>query len=402
MHPRKVCATTLLSIASATVCAEGLDPAIGAMRESKPILEMRWRSESVDQTGMNEEADAVTLRGRVGFETGKAWNTSLLAEADLLWPLDTHYNSTTNGKTGYPIVADPESYEINRLQLSNTSIRDTTLLLGRQRINLDDQRFIGNVGWRQNEQTFDSFHVINKSIPNMTVDVAYVTQVNRIYGKESPLGRFNGDSYLANLSYQLPVGKLTGFGYLLDFDEATGDSSQTYGLRFAGERRVSKIKLAYMVSYAIQQEYAGNPRPYQDDFYAAELIGTFRQYSFGGGLELLAGDGVKGFSTPLATIHKFQGWADKFLTTPPNGLDHRYVNFGYATRGVGILDTLTLTAVYHDFHSQRLSLDYGSEIDLQVQAKWKRFHGMLKFADYSAERFATDTGKWWAQLDYVW
>ena len=70
-------------------------------------------------------------------------------------PLKSDYNSTTNGKTTYPAVADPETYEINRLQLTNTRIPMTTVTLGRQRIVLDDQRFVGNVGWRQNEQTFD-------------------------------------------------------------------------------------------------------------------------------------------------------------------------------------------------------------------------------------------------------
>src|SRR5688572_12125369 len=180
---------TVAATAPVLVCAEGIGPAVSAVRESRPILEMRWRSENVDQTGMNENAKAVTLRGRVGFETGKAWNTALLAEADLLWPLSTHYNSTVNGKTAYPIVVDPETYEINRLQLANTSLPGTTVVFGRQRIALDDQRFIGNVGWRQNEQTFDSLRITNKSIANLTLDVSYLDQINRIYGKDSPVGR---------------------------------------------------------------------------------------------------------------------------------------------------------------------------------------------------------------------
>jgi hypothetical protein len=392
----------LVMLSVTLVQAEGIGPAVSAARESKPIFEMRLRSESVDQTGMAEDAEAITLRGRAGFETGKAWNTSLLAEAELLWPLDTHYNSTTNGKTGYPVVADPESYEINRLQLANTSIRDTTVLLGRQRINLDDQRFVGASAWRQNEQTFDSLHVINKSIPKVTIDVAYVDQVNRVFGKESPVGRYSGDTYLTNVSYQFPFGKLTGFGYWLDLDRAATDSSRTLGIRFAGDKPVSRIKLAYSFSYATQHEYANNPRAFSDDFYALEAVGTYKQYTLGGGLEMLEGDGVKGFTTPLATMHKFQGWADKFLTTPANGLDHRYVTGGWTRKGFGLLETLGVSAVYHRFESERLSIDYGSEVDLQLQAKWQRFNALLKYAAYDAARFATDTSKLWAQVDYVW
>jgi len=396
------CLTALAALGMGAAHAAGVAPALNAMRETKPIVDLRLRAESVDQDGMSEDAEAVTLRARLGFETGKAWNTVFLADSDLLWPLDGDYNSTVNGKTAFPVVADPETYEINRLQLTNTSIPGTTLVLGRQRFNFDDQRFVGNVGWRQNEQTFDALRVTNKTIRNLTVDLAYSDQVNRVFGKESPVGRYHGDNYLANVAYQMPVGKLTGFAYLLDFDEAPRDSSQTVGLRLAGERPVKKIKLAYSLSYATQQEYAGNPLDYEDDYYAFELIGTFRQYSLGGGVEVLEGDGVKGFTTPLATLHKFDGWADKFLTTPANGLERRYVTLGYVKKGLGMLDTLSANAVYHDFQSQRLDADYGSEIDLQLQAKWQRFNFMLKYADYDTRGFATDTGKFWVQADFMW
>ena len=382
--------------------ADGLQPALSAARESKPIVDLRLRSETVDQAGMPQDAEAITLRARLGFETGKAWNTTLLAEADLIWPLESNYNSTVNGKTTYPVVPDAQTYELNRLQLTNTSIADTTVTLGRQRINLDDQRFVGNIGWRQNEQTFDSLRVVNKTIAKVTVDLAYVQQVNRVFGKDSPVGRYNGSSYLANVSYQTPVGKLTGFAYLLDFREAPRDSTETFGVRFTGERAVQKIKLAWVASYARQQERANNPLSFEADYYTAELTGAFRKYSLGAGLEVLEGDGVKGFATPLATVHKFDGWADKFLTTPPNGLERRYVTLGYSTKGVGVLETVTANAVYHKFESNRLGIDYGSEVDLQVQGKWRRFNGMLKYADYSADRFATDTSKYWLQVDYVW
>ena len=392
----------LALLASGAANASGLAPAISAARETKPLIDLRLRSESVEQRGMSEDANAITLRARLGFESGKAWNTSLLAEAELLSPFESRYNSTVNGKTRYPVVADAETYALNRLQLTNTSISNTTLTIGRQRINLDDQRFVGNVGWRQNEQTFDSARVVNKSIPNMTIDVTYLDQVNRVFGKDSPVGRYNGSNYLANLSYQLPVGKLIGFAYLLDFREAPRDSSETYGLRFTGERPIQKIKLAWLASYARQQPRANNPLRFQEDFYTLEFTGTFRRWSLGAGLEVLEGDGVRGFSTPLATLHKFDGWDDKFLTTPPNGLERRYATLGYTTKGIGVLDTLAASAVYHQFHSERLDIDYGSEVDVQVQAKWHRFTGLLKYASYDARRFATDTTKYWLEVGYVW
>jgi hypothetical protein len=392
---------TLATLGSSGVSADDVDPLLNAARSSKPLVDLRLRYENVEQDGIPEEADALTLRARLGFETAKAWNTSLLAESELLAPLLDDYNSTTNGRTGLPVVNDPQSYEINRLQLANRSIRDTTIIAGRQRVLLDDERFISRVGWRQNEQTFDAVHVINQSIPKLTIDATYFNQVNRVLGKESALGRYHGDSYLANVGYQTQIGNLVGFGYWLDLEEAPRDSSQTFGVRLSGRNFVRATELAYLASYARQQDYAGNPLRYDDDFYMLELVGTLREVSLGAGIETLDGDGVKGFATPLATVHKFLGWADKFVVTPPDGLEHRYATLGFARKSVGFLDTLGATLVYHRFESSRVNINYGSEIDLQLQARWRHVTCLIKYADYDAHAFATDTRKYWLQIEYA-
>src|SRR6185437_11899004 len=108
--------------------------------------------------------------------------------------------------------------------------------------------------------------------------------------------RYTGDSYLVNVSYDTPFGKLTAFTYLLDFKQALTDSSRTTGARFAGDRKVSAVKIAYMVSYADQSDYAHNPLSYSEGYYAAVLTGSYRQFSLGGGFEMLQGNGVKGFA----------------------------------------------------------------------------------------------------------
>jgi hypothetical protein len=389
-----------------------LAPLQGAIGETKPIADLRLRFESVDQQPFVKEADSVTLRARLGFETGKAWGTALLVEGEAVMPLDSNYNSTTNGNVTYPVVADPESYELNRLQLTNTLVTDTTITLGRQRIALDDHRFVGNVGWRQNEQTFDALRVVNKHITNVTFDVSYVNQVNRIYGPDGKgvnTGRYTGDNLLANVSWQTPLGKLTGFGYLLKFDQlplGVRESTQTYGLRIAGERPLSKVKLAYTASWATQENRGANPLSFNNDYFLAELNGTYRNYSLGAGYEVLQGNGTKGFTTPLATLHRFQGWADKFLTTPVNGIADLYVNAGFQKKGVGPLETLSFNGSWHKFDSERLDIDYGSELDFQLQARFHRYTGTLKYSSYGAASgtplTVRDTDKLWAQVEYTW
>jgi hypothetical protein len=327
-------------------------------------------------------------------------------------PLETDYrpDPAVASKLTYPVVPDPEAYELNRFQLVNTSIPGTTLTLGRQRILLDDQRFVGNVGWRQNEQTFDALRVVNKSVENLVLDVTYLNRVNRVFGPDSPQGAYEGDSGLLNASYQTKIGRITGFGYLLQFDDLPGvpaavrDSTSTYGLRFAGERPAGKFKIGYAASWATQRDAGDNPLDFDLDYEFLELSASYAQFGLGAGIEVLAGNGVKGFTTPLATLHKFQGWADKFLATPPNGLEDRYVNATVNLKAVGGLDTLGVVLGFHDYDAERIPGDYGSEVNASIAAKAKKVSLLLKYADYRQGALATarDTGKFWLQLEFVW
>jgi hypothetical protein len=372
---------------------------------------MRLRAENVDQDGIANDAHATTLRLRAGFETAKKWNTSLLIEGEGVLPIQSNYrpDPMVASMTTYPVVADPEVYEVNRFQIANTSLPGTTLTLGRQRILLDDQRFVGNVGWRQNEQTFDALRVVNKSVENLVIDATYFNRVNRVFGPDSPQGHYEGNSGLLNLSYQTKAGKITAFDYLLDFDNiavvpaAVRDSTSTYGLRFAGERPAGKVKFAYALSYAQQSDYADNPLSFDLDYKFAEGTVTFKQFSFGLGAEIMEGNGVKGFTTPLATLHKFQGWADKFLTTPANGIEDKYATFGVALKAVAGLDTLGLVTSYHDYEAEHIDADYGNELNVSLTGKLKKVSFMLKYADYEQGGLPTarDTSKWWGQVEFV-
>ena len=395
--------------------ADGLDPVKAAFAQTKPIIDTRLRMEQVDQDPLANDADAVTLRIRLGLETGKAWNTSLLVEGDAIIPIQDDYRPDPAVATmvTYPVVADDEAYEINRFQFTNTSLPGTTLTLGRQRILLDDQRFIGNSGWRQNEQTFDALRFVNRSVKDLVLDATYLNRVNRVNGPDSPQGAYKGDSFLLNAGYQTKIGKLSAYGYLLDFEPITNipaginpvrDSTSTYGLRLAGEKPVGKVKLAYAASYAMQTDYADNPLDFNLAYEFAELSATYRQFGFGVGTEIMEGNGVKGFTTQLASLHKFQGWADKFTGTPPNGIEDLYASASVNLKGVGVLDTLGFIATYHDYDAERITADYGSEWNASIAAKHKRYNLLLKYADYQQGELASarTTRKLWAQLEFVW
>jgi hypothetical protein len=399
---------TLTLLASAS-------PALADPIKIKPLIDARLRFESVDQKPLARDASAVIARVRAGFEA-KTKAFALLIEGEGTLAISEKYNSGVNGKAAFPIVADPETIELNRAQVQILAIPKTIVTIGRQRINLDDQRFVGSVGFRANEQTFDAARIEYSGIKNVKADITYSWSQRTIWGVDGG-NRFglarqqavSGDNIFANLSYKHKLGTLTGFAYLVDQDEAVISgfrmSSKTIGARFAGTAPLSKsTKLSYLASYARQSDYHRNPNNYSADYIAAELGVEAKGFKLAGGYELLGADGgvaLTSFQTPYATLHKFNGWADKFLVTPPNGLQDIYGTIGYTKAKVAGFDSIALSANYHDYKSDRLGLHYGSEFGAQIAAKIKKYTFTLKYADYNAKAFATDTRKFWASVDWV-
>ena len=392
-------------------------PAAAAPFKFKPLVDTRLRYEHVEQVGLTEDAEAVTIRARLGGELSNGpW--SFLAEAEGTLAINEDYNSGINGKALFPIVADPENIELNRIQVQYKGIPKTVVTVGRQRINLDDQRFVGSVGWRQNEQTFDAARIEWSGVKNLKVDLTYSWSARSIWGIDGFGARpqaMQGDNFFVNASYTTKIGALTGFAYLVDEDEPTQvallrNSSQTYGARFAGAYPLSKaVKLSYVASYASQSDYAKNPVSYSADYYLGELGIEAKGFKLLGGYEVLGSDqtaagapgSVFAFQTPFATLHKFQGWADKFLTTPANGVQDAYGSLSYTKAKVGPFASISGTVAYHDYKSDKLSMDYGTEWNFQLLAKVKKYTFILKYADYNADSFVTDTKKFWASVEWA-
>jgi hypothetical protein len=372
-----------------------------ALREGDVIVDLRARYESVEQDGFAASADALTNRLRAGFQTAPLKGTAFLAEAVLVDDLNDRYNSTTNGLTQYPTVADPADFAaINRFALINKSLDRTTLTFGRQRIVHDDQRFVGNVGWRQNEQTFDGLRAQWGSTKIKT-DLTYASQVNRVFGPDSPQGKWEGDVALASFAYTLPVGTLTLFDYYLDIDGVASASSNTVGVKLAGSKPLGKLTGTYSLAVAQQGEAGANLVDLDADYNLVEGGLTFAKFGVALGLEVLGSDGIAPFSTPLATLHAFQGWADKFLATPVAGIEDGYVRFNYPLGKRGRFTNVAAVAVFHDYDADVGSAHYGEELNLQLVARTERMTLTAKYADYRADTLLTDTEKVWVSVDYA-
>ncbi|MEM0928604.1 MAG: hypothetical protein AAGI89_04845 [Pseudomonadota bacterium] len=400
-----VATIALLAFAGTAYAQEAPAPSAldKAIAETKPIFEYRLRYETVNQDGFTENADALTSRIRAGFETGAFKNTKFLIDFDHIEAHENDFNSTINGNTQFPVVPDPEVTELNRFQLSNTSLDDTVITIGRQRIIHDDSRFIGNVGWRQNEQTFDAVRMVNTSVEGLTFDVTYVDQVNRIFGDDSPVGRWDSESFFFDIDYKVPTEiaavTISAYSYLLDFEnDAPGASSQTYGFQVLAKKGLFSGK----ARYAVQSDYGSQPIDYNTDYLNIE--GTLSKSGFGGtiGYEVLGSDdGVKAFSAPLSTLHKFNGFADLFLATPADGLEDIYGTISYTAKNVGPAKMIKAFATYHEFSSDVGGVDFGDEFNAVLVARFGRTTALFKYADYKAEEFAGDNAKFWAQIDWI-
>ena len=337
-----------------------------------------------------------------------------------------NFNAAGSNGVGYkPVVADPSTTELNQAWLSYSYTNLVTVKGGRERLVFDNHRFVGDVGWRQNMQTFDAVGVEIKPIDGLSLNYAYLWDVHRVFGDvsglpaASPNHDFQSSSHLINIAYApCQYFRAVGYSYLLDLDLQNGTaaarnaSSATYGGYLAGSAPVTeKFSLGYRGEFAWQTDYAQSTLDYSAVYYNLEVSGNLKPFAFGAGYEVLgsgendgAGGGRTAFRTPLATLHAFNGWADVFLNTPNNGLRDLY---GFAQ--VTLPYQIPVRFVYHKFDADSGNGDYGQEFDVVVSRKFgKNWSALLKYAYYMGNDAAApalavanvDVQKLWAQIEF--
>jgi len=372
-----------------------------ALQKGQPSASLRHRFESVEQDGLDPAARASILRLTLGYATRPLHGVSARVEfehvSDLGWG-DAHADAgrggRSNGVTGRPVIADPELTVLHQALLRVEALPDTTIQAGRGEIALDNERFVGPVGWRQHHQSFDTVGVINTSLARTTLRYDYVGRVHRVFGDSQP-----ADTHLAGASVSVTERNRLGvYLYRLAYERRADAalSTLTFGGRLSGSRPVGAGRLLYEAEVAHQQDAANNPGKIDAGYYKGELGVEWRALTVRAGIEVLAAspDGGR-FNTPLATLHAFNGWADKFLQTPADGLEDRYAMAAISWRGLRAL------GAWHLFDPNHGRGRYGWEVDLQAtyQARWKQQFG-AKLAVYRAEDFATDTTKVWLWSAY--
>ncbi|MEJ2172225.1 MAG: alginate export family protein [Woeseiaceae bacterium] len=392
----------LLPLAGQAAEEEGATDLGSAITSGKAAISGRYRYEHVDEDNALKNANASTLRLRLNYRTGKWKGWSAFAEFDHVFHvLLDDFNSgggTSPNRDEYSVVADPDGSDLNQLYFDLDRNDDWKYRFGRQRILLDNQRFVGGVGWRQNEQTYDALTLNTRAISKTTLSYSYVNYVRRIFGQSVPAGKERLDGHLFNAKIAFSDGfSLTPYLYSLDYADAVGNSSLTFGARAVGSHPFGSGKFTWLAELATQSDTGDNPTSYDADYLhlnAAYAAGN--GMTLGLGYEILGSDSSDGvaFSTPLATLHAFNGWADQFLSTPGAGLEDFYATFKFKVA------KWNLTAVYHNFSSDTGSFSYGDEIDLSGALKLSDRYGLLLKAaffgaDSSSPLTNVDTNKFW-------
>jgi hypothetical protein len=386
-----------------------------AITGGKTTANIQYRYENVDQprpaSGARlKEANASTIRLRLGYETAEYMGFGGLVQIEHISANDA-YNSRINGRTNYSVVADANVTELNQAYISYSGIPQTRVKFGRQLIRLDNDRWLGNVVWRQNQQTYDATSVVNKSLPDTTITAAFITNANRVFsdasidgGNGALLGNHHMRSPIFNVNYKgLGFAELVGYGYFLDYDQSAkafglANSTKTIGGRIKGDAPMGDYKLMYSAEYASQSDYKDNPIDFRAHYTLLEGGVDVKVAQFKLGYELLSGNGKQSLSTPLATLFAFNGWADVFLVTPKNGLRDVYANARTTVAGI------VLGADYHDFKADHGGNKYGTEWDLiashqidktySVGSRYARFKADNK-VDHVNCAACIDTSKLW-------
>lgn len=370
-----------------------------AIKKGELWLTFHLRNENVEQNNPLRNANATTLQTRLGYQSARFYGFDGLIEVANVQNFFGHrYDSgggTSPAEAGiYSVIADPTATVLNRAVLTFSNIPDSWLKVGRRRIKLDNDRFIGNVGFRQTEQRFDSFTAQTQLIPYTTAQYGYIWDVRRVFTPKATApaaSNFNARSHYINIKVA-PDDKINviPYAYLINDKNAPATSSNTYGARVTGKWGIdnNNHELMYAVEGASQKGAHNNPNRYSQGYYHVVLGGNlYKTVVLRAAQEALKGNGTvvngvrSSFATPYATLHKFNGWADVFLVTPAAGLRDTYGKVGIKFDSIDVETAL----IYHDFRSTTGSTKYGSELDLKVGKDIFKDYGVaFYYANYNA------------------
>ncbi len=377
-----------------------------ALTRGDVSIDARLRYEHVTQAAAPLPASATTARLRVGYETAAYRGVFAGIEGEITRELSGTRSDGARAVPGRPVIPDPDSEELNQLYAGWAMAGDDGMtaaraVLGRQRLVYDNERWIGAGAFRQNDQTFDAVALEGRPLPHLSLRYAYIDGVNRVLGNSTPNGHWRSDSHALGVTTDLvPHGLLTGYAYLLDLQSAPQFSSATYGVRYDTMATGGEAMFGVEAELARQTDYRGNTRNFALTYGLLRPSVHYEGTTLFAGVELLEGDGVSAVQTPLATLHRHNGWADVFNITPAEGLRDIHVRYLQELSDFGFLKTPRMDMRLHHFTSDNGRITYGTEYNADVNVSVRGYATVgVRWARYEANSFASDTEKLWVYVE---
>lgn len=438
-HPRLRQVSVAILLAALSMQAMAEEEALpeytfmDAIKTGKNMTSFRLRYENVDQDGLQpptmpngtanptatkelKDANALTLRSLIGWQTAPYHNFSFAAQLINVSKLADNFNDSTNStltnsvsnqarNIEYAKVVDPDYTGLNQLFVEWTGIKNTRVRAGRQQVNLDNVRFIGDIAFRQVMQVFDGVSVFNKTIPDTELFVAHFESLEQITAKH----RSDGALDIVNARYRIsPTEFLVGYAYLDGFQDLGmgrawfgngtttaaiaagkgGAANQTadqgnkiIGIRLDGTHPFTpNYRAHYTAEYAKQSDYSNGDTRIDAHYY--KLGGGFGIDNFNMRIDqelLSSNNGKYAFQTPLGTNHLFQGWVDKFLATPLEGIKDTFVTATYRYGDFLFFADYHLIDSDEDFHTvgggtgtrgSRYGKEWNAAVTWNVDKNW--------------------------------
>ncbi len=361
-------------------------------------VDLRYRMEWVDQEGFDKDALASTARLRVSLRSPEWQGFDLGASLHANRVIGNRLYADTVTATDRPVVADPADTGLSQAWVRYRMDERLEARAGRQRLIDDNARFIGNVGFRQLEQTFDAVSVAWSPNAHWDLDIQYLDRAHRVFGPNHPdplMAEADLDSWVGIITRHWGDTRLGIYAHRFQFEDRPA-SHENLGFRLIGPWP-GVAGLSYRVEWARQSGLDGEGPEATQNYLHLGLSQQREGWRWFLGHERLGGDGQDGFQTPFATLHAHNGWADRFLATPESGLRDTWLGMTTEMGGWQWLAKL------HDFRADSGGAALGRELNIavsrQLTGPWST---ELKLAVFDSDEGPGDARKFWWTLAANW
>lgn len=401
-----------MKLLATSVIAVSLSPCALALGEHEFDWGSRARYAQVDADNSGQAA-SLLLRGAVESEWTDIISSTVEVDAVGTALKDDHSDGVRFN--AQPLIPDPQGVDLNQAFLT-LNLDAATIHLGRQRINFDNQRFIGGNGFWQNEQTFDAVLGKVKIASNSNFTYSYIANAKRIFGAQADqkiiadepvygsqpnsdlhpgefLGNHQHQSHLTRLEWnEWDYTRIVGYAYRIDNQDMPSSSNNTLGLSYNLNYKASAIKYRVQIEAAQQNRFDINAASLP--YYLLDLGFGINTWELSTRYEILGANDGAAFITPLGSTHDFEGWADEIGNTPNGGV--RNFSLGLLWRA----SPLRVETSYHFFKDDVNGNNIGREFDLDFVYKPARKHSVsLRLANFEPEGDSGSVRK--VYLDYA-